>query len=402
MPSPFWQFREKDPREMHFDPANTEFFAQQDVADRLVREAGQNTLDAARGGETARLVFSLTTTPATGWKTYFATLWPHLEAQRDLRERLPNRDGAIDCLLVEDFGTTGLTGPLEPTDRQAAERFEANHRLFWFFKNVGRTSKTGEQLGSFGIGKTVFPYSSRINTFFGFTVRSPATGEPSIVALGQAQLREHRINDTSTKDLDPFGFFAWQDAKEGAQRPISEPSLLEGFRSTFGLKRGNDELGLSVIIPYPENGLSRTDLARAAIKQFFLPILSGQLVVEMCAESETVLSATSLLAAIDQFNWQEGEADVLRRRVRLAKWAIDEGRRNLIELTRPVSVTQPKFEASMIDAAVKTDLSRQFISGERIALRAPIPVELRVCPISQFKRLSDNENRRRLVWVASD
>jgi hypothetical protein len=27
---------------------------------------------------------------------------------------------------------------------------------------------------------------------------------------------------------------------------------------------------------------------------------------------------------------------------------------------------------------------------------------LRVCPISQFKRLSDNENRRRLVWVASD
>jgi hypothetical protein len=33
---------------------------------------------------------------------------------------------------------------------------------------------------------------------------------------------------------------------------------------------------------------------------------------------------------------------------------------------------------------------------------AAIATALRVCPISQFKRLSDNENRRRLVWVASD
>ena len=200
---------------MHFDPANTEFFAQQDVADRLVRESGQNTIDAAREGETARIVFSLTTAPATAWRTYFESLWLHLEAQRELREMLPNRDEPIDCLLVEDFGTTGLTGPLEPTDRQAAEQFERNHRLFWFFKNVGRTSKTGEQLGSFGIGKTVFPYSSRINTFFGLTIRHSTTGDPSMVALGQAQLREHRV-DGLTKDLDPFGFFAWQDADQGS------------------------------------------------------------------------------------------------------------------------------------------------------------------------------------------
>ncbi len=112
-----------------------------------------------------------------------AQLWPHLEAQPELRESLPGRGGPVPCLLVEDFGTSGLTGPLEPSDRKAAEQDEKKHRLFWFFKNVGRTSKTDEQLGSFGIGKTVFPYSSRINSFFGFSVRNETENKPRTVNL---------------------------------------------------------------------------------------------------------------------------------------------------------------------------------------------------------------------------
>src|SRR5262245_45744788 len=154
MAQPIWRFREKQRAEIHQESANTEFFAQQDVAERLLREAGQNTLDAARDGGKARLVLTRLTIAPSAWKRYFAALWPHLEAQRELRESLPNPLEPIPCLLVEDFGTTGLTGPLEPDNRRAPIEDEKGHRLFWFFKNVGRTSKTGGQLGSFGIGKT--------------------------------------------------------------------------------------------------------------------------------------------------------------------------------------------------------------------------------------------------------
>src|SRR5262249_30746799 len=152
----------------------------------------------------------------------------------------------------EDFGTTGLTGPLEPTDKAAAEQNEASHRLFWFFKNVGRTSKTGKQLGSFGIGKTVFPYSSQINTFFGYSVRKPDAGSSAVVLLGQSQLKEHRLG-TKTTEYDPFGFYAWQEGAEASyeQREITEAALLEAFRTDFGLIRGTGETGLSVAIPYP-------------------------------------------------------------------------------------------------------------------------------------------------------
>ena len=52
MPAPMWRFREKQRAEVHQDPANTEFFTQQDVAERLVQEAAQNTIDATREGGT--------------------------------------------------------------------------------------------------------------------------------------------------------------------------------------------------------------------------------------------------------------------------------------------------------------------------------------------------------------
>src|SRR5262249_18334633 len=113
----------------------------------------------------------------------------------------------------------------------------------------------------------------------------------------------------------------------------------------------------------------------AAIKQFFLPILSGQLTIEILAETRTILSATTLLEAIDSFEWDTGEADILRRRVRLAKWAIDTGHGNTVQLSRPASGGQPKFEPTMFDGTTRTDLCRKFISGEKIAIRIPTPVE---------------------------
>jgi hypothetical protein len=376
MPGPFWRFREKQIEEQHQEAANTEFFAQQDVAERLVREAGQNTIDAAEEGAPPRLVFSLTTLPSEFWKEYFASLWPHLEAHEELRPSLPSRDQAVPCLLVEDFGTTGLTGPLVPHYARLIGQDEKYFRLFWFFKNVGRTSKTGSQLGSFGIGKTVFPYSSRINSFFGLTVRNAEETEPPVILLGQSQLREHCIENSG--DLDPFGFFARHEG-EGAdyrKHAISDLPMLTRFRSAFGLHRNFDEPGLSVVIPYPSEELTGPELAKAAISQFFLPILSGQLEVEIHdAKGAAVFSSKSLLESINQIPWGKIDPEPLRRHVRLATWALIEGKEQIYELARPTSPTQPKFSENMIEASRRIVLSQKFISGQRLAFRIPVPVE---------------------------
>jgi hypothetical protein len=282
-------------------------------------------------------------------------------------------------LLVEDFGTSGLTGPLESDELQPDEK---THRLYWFFKNVGRTSKTGEQLGSFGIGKTVFPYSSLISSFFGLSVRQQLGGEPTVVLVGMSQLREHKL--ATGRVLVPYGYFAWQDGEgpDYEQRAISEPLYLDAFRTAFGLTRGNDEMGLSVVIPYPAPGLSRRDLAQAAISQFFLPILSGQLVVEIHDHDQhDVLSATTLLEVIERFPWKGDEAEGLKRQLLLAKWAIDNGGNERVDFKRPSSNTQPKFEHEMIDAGSLAQMSRNFVSGRRLSVRVPVPVEPKGSPL---------------------
>ncbi|MCL4799030.1 MAG: hypothetical protein KJ025_05540 [Burkholderiales bacterium] len=63
---PQWQFRRMHPGEMNIDPIESEFFsteALESLADALVREAIQNSLDA----HAAR---------------YLAGLWPHVAADR--------------------------------------------------------------------------------------------------------------------------------------------------------------------------------------------------------------------------------------------------------------------------------------------------------------------------------
>ena len=56
-PFPAWHFREMDRGEINVDPVHDEFFKAQDLADALVREAIQNSLDARRGHSRVRLRF---------------------------------------------------------------------------------------------------------------------------------------------------------------------------------------------------------------------------------------------------------------------------------------------------------------------------------------------------------
>jgi hypothetical protein len=56
---------------------------------------------------------------------------------------------------------------------------------------LGRTSKIGEDLGSFR--KTVFFYSSQINNPVGYSAQKNLGGSPAIILLGQSHMKEHRL-----------------------------------------------------------------------------------------------------------------------------------------------------------------------------------------------------------------
>ena len=72
-------------------------------------------------------------------------------------------------LVCEDFGTGGLEGDTllfsDPSpNSKSVPDFD------WFWRNIGRSGKTGDDLGRWGLGKTVYRAASGVGSMFGLTI----------------------------------------------------------------------------------------------------------------------------------------------------------------------------------------------------------------------------------------
>jgi hypothetical protein len=371
---PMWWFEPVNINATHEQSNEVQFFAEQDAADRLVRETVQNAMDAATGDETVRLSFTFTTLARESGAKYFEGLVPHLRAQPKLdRKHVDALNQDVPCLVIEDFGTSGLTGPLVRQDAMAARADEPGHRLHFFFMNFGITGKQRDHLGSFGIGKTVFQYSSRINSFFGLSTRSNGDGL-STVCAGQARLEEH-VLDSRNELLHHTGLFARMENE--VLQAITDTAFIEAFRRDFGLRRQSGEKGLSVVVALPDTSIDRNRLLRSAAAHFFMRILQGKLVFEVGSQGEepVVLDHGSFDSALDRIEWGEGEKERMRRRVELARWILAEGRSLARELPRPADAKSPRVPREAFTKEECKQLYRELHAGRRLAFRVPVPIE---------------------------
>src|SRR5437870_1019365 len=197
---PQWHFNPRRPCDRMRDSANDAFFTAEsleNLSEALVREGIQNSLDAALrdsdGVRQVRVRIRFVSSASAREREYLAGLFgsAHKNFERGLAR--PQLDTLFkeDCgyLVFEDFGTKGLTGDV---DEWRLERAEQN-AFFSFFRAEGRSAKTGENLGRWGIGKQVFPTASRLHAIFGLTVRQES---PIRVLMGSAVVRTHSIGDT--------------------------------------------------------------------------------------------------------------------------------------------------------------------------------------------------------------
>src|SRR5215510_2348568 len=145
-------------------------------------------------------------------KELTAGLGPHLQAAGFQ----PDPDSLTNpsALIVEDFGTEGLTGRVDD------ESDDGNFRSFWF--RHGGSFKQGSKNGRWGLGKLVFPIMSAARCFFGLTVRQ---GDPTPLLLGQAVLKTHRLNGSKHAPHGHYGH-----SSDRGLRPIVDPQFIERFR----------------------------------------------------------------------------------------------------------------------------------------------------------------------------
>ena len=361
-----WHFRPLVPGETTRDPIVGEFFATEAInnaGEALVREGIQNSLDAAIEEPLHVRLFlatgqnGLSAKQAAPW---FEGAWKHMEASGNGLREAPTQSERCSFLVFEDFGTQGLQGDVaQPFDEPGTK----NH-FFYFFRGEGRTSKSEQDRGRWGVGKHVFPRSSRISSFFGLTIRADDKGR---FLMGQTKLKSHRVGGTH---FSPDGYFGEQRTDK-LVIPLTDKKALDQFSVDFSLKRKN-EPGLSLVVPFIDADFSIEDLKEAVVCGYFFPILTGALVVTAeTPDGAVVIDAESLVDVALSLGGEISQK--MLPLIDLAEWAAFRPDQDFFKLN-PCNPDRPEWADDLIPPELLPTIQSKLAKGERIAIRVSLTI----------------------------
>lgn len=352
-------FRSLPANEMERPPTQRDQFDNDEVelADALVRESIQNSLDAHDNAESqsVRVCFNIKEFKPEERAQVLRLLDAEQLNEHLALTGLPTLDPAenMSALTIEDFGTTGLVGRWDDWDEKP---------FCDFWRRMGRSHKGGQSLGRWGLGKLVFSSTSRARIFLGLTVRND---DAKALLMGQAVLTHHKMPDGSRLDSHAFYAVRGKLREEMFQVPERSPDEIKSFKTLFGLMRA-DEPGLSIVVPaLRDNIISLERIAQGVLRNYFFPILFGRLEVQV---GETIINEASfadLAAKLDADRFAGGH---------LASFiqAMKESRGS--DASAPFILPKDWAEKPM-DIALGTQLDvmrEQLNNGEVIAVRAPL------------------------------
>ena len=373
-----WRFLEVRPEGVNQDPTQREFFAPEEgVTGALVREALQNSLDARPKNPTGPAVvqfhFGSDQEQTLETSSYFQTLRDHLKTEFS---ELPAPEHPVSFLTIEDFGTRGLQGdPCHTIYDEHDAGKESKNDFFYFWRNVGRSRKEATDRGRWGLGKTVFPASSTISSFFGLTVRK---SDGRRLLMGQSVLKVHTLTteDGGTKIYEPYGFFGRYEGSNLAL-PFEEVSVLQEFAARFGVSR-EDEPGLSIVVPFPLTDLSPRSVAQEVIRSYYVSILSGELQVKVSNSQEAYdITRDSIIQTAMSLPWagHKVKAKDVADRIRFADRALQTPVNSLTKLDDQHSTRAPDSLRDRVPADSIKDLREKFDAGDLLAFRVPVLVK---------------------------
>lgn len=287
-----WRFKRLEPGEPERDPHEPEFFRLKDPAEALVREVIQNSLDAKKSGtQTVSVRFCIGEVEKRNAGNYFSSELEHHLGACNFLPKDYGRSNRIKFIAIEDFGTTGLDG----ATGEDGSRPEKGNNFFDFWWREGMSGKRGREAGRWGLGKTTFHMASKLRLFFGLTLRQDDLRE---LLMGKALLKTHSMNDTR---YQYYGYFKpGEDSK-----PFEDSSIIQDFKEKFSINR-EDDSGLSLVIPIPDDEVTDLAIMRSVIIHYFYAIMKGILEVEIVTSSgiQEHLTAGSIVNIARTLEWQ--------------------------------------------------------------------------------------------------
>lgn len=259
---------------------NTDVLTGQSI---LVRESIQNAIDArdkANGFMMARVRFYVGTVPSSIGKKYFEDQYERIIK---CLKTVPNIDEECHFIAIEDFNTTGLVGSINNDLPEGDSRIGS---FFYFTWATGKSNKNAGTRGKNGVGKIVFPKTSRIKSFLVFSSRDNTNvpDEPTSLLFGTSILKTHEIG--GVKWMPESHWMCIDDSMaEPMHLPSSNEESIVEFSADWKLERKLDQKGTSIVIPYRDENFSGINLTQCIAQDYFVAILEGILEVEVIDES---------------------------------------------------------------------------------------------------------------------
>lgn len=393
-----WKHREKLKTDNTPDPTESAFFSNEavgSVSTALVREGNQNVLDEIKekvkkenGPAKVKITHSgnkYAVAPADA-NNILGELIPHLQAEKNgiIPSELPDFGKPMPYLLFEDFNTNGLEGDSGECLYNDYNDTSKPHNFYFFWRAYGRSGKLANKMGSWGVGKSVFPTVSTINSFWALTIRD---SDKEAYLIGQSVLKTHdRADKPAPYGYFPWGFYGVFDEEDFAM-PEASISEIKRFQQLFRLKRKitdrkedrETETGVSMIIPYPKEEVNAESLALATIKQFFYPILRGKLEVEIQYEDHAiVLKKDTLKKEVENLDFTKLPAketpnkDQLLSLFEMAEWMLQQKEENHIRLQCTKPNRAYRWVKELFENIDLTELQRRFDSGAPLSFIIPV------------------------------
>lgn len=241
----------------------------------LLREVLQNALDARTSAEapvTVSLTYRELDADAVGWMGALVT-GEHLARLKESMPHLDDTPAAVEsCLVIEDFGTCGLTGVLNNPELDGKGQ---NWNAFWFREGEGGKENSAGNGGA-GQGKITYFSTSAIRTIFAYTVRADSGDE---ALMGACSFLRDYSHDGQRWKRDAYWGRMKGEHEDRIILPAQERGAIDSFRTSLKLKRSPDQAGLSLAIPSPKK-FDQQGAKQIVIAEFFVPLLRGDLVVE--------------------------------------------------------------------------------------------------------------------------
>lgn len=363
-----WHFRKFAPGDNLSDPdfAKALFASDSDtaVARSLVREALQNSLDAkAKDAAIVRVRIAIHRhTSAAARATaqpFIVGIAPHLAAADNGLPDRPDLDAPIPYLVLEDFGTKGLRGS---PDHWQPTGIGANS-FFLFFRALGRSGKANESRGRWGVGKFVFPMSSRAHAILALTIPDDSR---SPMLMGRIVLRTHETEDAQ---WHPDGHWGERLSPESKLvTPSRDPELLARFRAAFDVTRVN-EPGLSVVVPWLIDEITTDAIRDAVLGEYFLPLLRGELEIELVENGSTeIIDGEAVRSYAERATDRK-----LRERLALAVMVVD-GKGFALDWPVTLAWDDLAIRHDDLPDSLRDMLNANLDEGRAVSMRIPVAI----------------------------